>query len=96
MTKKTLFNTLLFCALFIFFTPLMASDDETSVEKKQVFGWQLMSPEEQSEHRMKMSSFKNQTEKDEYRRKHHQRMQERAEAKGVTLPVEPRGMAVID
>ncbi|MCW8955929.1 MAG: hypothetical protein OQL09_03530 [Gammaproteobacteria bacterium] len=55
-------------------------------ERTQVYGWQLMTPEERIQHRNKMRSMKTQQEREQYLMEHHKRMQERAEEQGVSLP----------
>jgi len=62
-------------------------------QEEQVYGWQLMTEQERAEHRAKMRSFKTEKEREQYRREHHMKMQERAKQQGVTLPdvPEPRG-----
>ena len=59
-----------------------------------VFGAQLMTPQEMTEHRAKMLSAKTPDEREAIRAEHHKAMVERAKAKGVALPETPppRGM----
>lgn len=57
--------------------------------EKQVYGWELMTEQERIEHRNKMRSFNNQEERERYRMEHHEKMQQRAREKGVTLPDKP-------
>ncbi|MBU0908216.1 MAG: hypothetical protein KKA54_08555 [Proteobacteria bacterium] len=71
-----------------------AEQDHTQVQtqmqqQEQIYGSQLMSPEEMAEHRAKMRSLKTNEEREAYRLEHHQMMQERAREQGVTLPDEP-------
>lgn len=54
-----------------------------------IYGSQLMTEREREEHRAMMRSFKTAQEREAYRMEHHKQMQERARAKGVTLPEEP-------
>ncbi len=58
-------------------------------ESKTVYGWQLMTDQERTEHRAKMQGFNTEEEREAYRREHHQRMQARAKEQGKTLPDEP-------
>ena len=73
-----------------------AQEQQNKEQKKQAYGWQLMTTEERKAHRMKMLSFKTEQERREYRKKHHKQMQARAKLKGVELPEKPmergRGM----
>ena len=63
---------------------------------EQAYGWQLMTPQEQIEHRQKMQSLKTAEEREAFRLEHHKLMQERAKERGVTIPDQPlqqnRGM----
>lgn len=56
--------------------------------EEQAYGWQLMSDQERMEYRQKMRTM-NAEERKAYRKEHHERMEERAKARGVTLPDEP-------
>jgi len=53
-----------------------------------VYGWQLMTPQEQVEHRNKMLSLPF-AERQAYRNEHHEEMKQRAEAQGLRLPDQP-------
>lgn len=56
---------------------------------EQVYGSQLMTQQEQNEHRAKMQSMNTSEERERYRMEHHMKMQERAKEQGVTLPDSP-------
>lgn len=60
-------------------------------QEQQFYGSQLMEPEERVEYHTKMRAAKTAEERELLRREHHQRMQERAKVRGVTLPDEPPG-----
>lgn len=62
---------------------------EQEPQQEQVYGWELMTPEERAEHREKMHSFQTEEELEAYRQEHHKLMLERAEEQGVTLPESP-------
>ena len=53
-------------------------------------GWSLMTPQERTEHRNKMLSFKTYEECDAYRTEHHKLMEARAKEKGARVPIVPR------
>ena len=55
-----------------------------------------MTRQERIEHRQALRSMKTQQERDVYRAEHHQKMQERAKARGVQLPdaPPPQGMGM--
>ena len=55
--------------------------------QKNTAGWQLMTPEERTEHRIKMRSFTEYNACKEYVDDHHKKMEERAKEKGVAAPV---------
>jgi len=61
-------------------------------EQEQIYGSQLMTQEEMTEHRTKMRSLKTNEERQAYRLEHHKMMQERAREQGITLPDEPPAM----
>lgn len=54
-----------------------------------VYGSQLMTDAERNEYRLHMRSLKTNQEREAYRLEHHNRMQERAREKGITLPEVP-------
>ena len=83
MTKKILSAILI--SIFISFSAstLFASEDD---DKERVYGWELMTDEEFSEHREKMRSLETREERQAYRKEHHEKMLERAKEKGVELP----------
>ncbi len=61
----------------------------TAFSEDTMYGYQLMTEQERAEHRATMRSFNTEAEREAYRRQHHEMMQERAKAQGVTLPDEP-------
>ncbi len=64
--------------------------DQTQLRTQdQVYGSQLMTQAERNEYRTKMRSLKTTQEREAFRVEHHKLMQERAQAKGITLPAEP-------
>ena len=58
-------------------------------KQEQIYGSQLMTPQERREHRAKMRSAKTAEEREKVRLEHHEAMQARAKEKGVTLPEVP-------
>lgn len=75
----------------------VAADQAQAQEKTQstaqkpdvIYGSQLMTSEERAEFRARMRSLKTKEERDALRMEHHQKMQERAQAMGKTLPDMP-------
>ncbi|MFA6283870.1 MAG: hypothetical protein WCT30_01420 [Desulfurivibrionaceae bacterium] len=57
--------------------------------QEQVYGSQMMTPQELAEHRAKMRAAKTVEEREQIRKENHERMQARAKERGVTLPDEP-------
>ena len=58
-----------------------------------VYGSQLMTKRERREYRQQMRALKTQEAREEFRRRHHEEMRERAKAMGKSLPEEvPQGM----
>ncbi len=82
MTKRTLVVWTL-AALMSFPVGFATAGD------REIFGSQLMTQQERTEYLMKMRSAKTPAEQERIRSEHHQRMLERAKARGLTLPGEP-------
>lgn len=57
--------------------------------REQIYGSQLMTPQERTEYRDRMRAAKTQQERDQLRAEHHARMQGRAKERGVMLPDAP-------
>jgi hypothetical protein len=70
-------------------TPALAQDKIQLQTQDQIYGSQLMTPTERSEYSAKMRNLKTEQERNEYRYEHHRQMQDRARARGVTLPDSP-------
>ena len=84
MLKKLIVFFVLFGFICSFAGTSLAQD------QKRAYGWNLMTPEERTEHQNKMRSLKNEQEREQFRIEHHKKMQERAKEKGMTLPEKPR------
>lgn len=61
-----------------------------AADQDEAYGWQLMTEQERVEHRETMRSLKTHEEREAYRKAHHEKMQERAEERGVDLPEDPQ------
>ena len=57
--------------------------------QEQDYGSELMTPKENAEYRARMQAVKTAEEREQIRKEHHEKMKERAKARGVTLPDEP-------
>jgi hypothetical protein len=66
--------------------PTKSQESAQLPEQDQIYGVQLMTPQERAEFRSKMSAAKSIEERDQIRKANHQAMQERAESHGLTLP----------
>lgn len=62
-------------------------------DRETIYGSQLMSAQERAEYRKQMRELRTAEEREQFRREHHERMQERARDKGVQLPAEPPAQA---
>lgn len=58
--------------------------------RPQVYGSQLMTPQERNAHRARMAAAHTYPERDQIRAEHHARMQARARERGLSLPDSPR------
>jgi hypothetical protein len=76
--------------------PTTSQENTQSENQGQIYGVQLMTPQERTEFRARMSAAKTSEEREQIRKENHQAMQERAESHGLTLPDQPsagtRGM----
>ena len=67
-------------------------------EDEVIYGRELMTEQEMTEHRARMRSLSTEQEREMFRLEHHQKMQERAREQGKVLPDEPgprgKGMGV--
>jgi len=64
-------------------------DQTRDQTRSTIYGSQLMTQQERNEYRAKMRSLRTAQERERFRMEHHERMQERAQARGVTLPDMP-------
>jgi hypothetical protein len=86
---------LVFCALAwtvpLFAGPALAADPAATPAQaqEQIYGSQIMTPQERAEHRAKMRAAKTVEEREKIRKEHHDRMVQRAKERGITLPEEP-------
>jgi len=61
-------------------------DQVQTRDQVQIYGSELMTPQERAAHRAKMQSAKTMEERNRIRMEHHNRMKIRAKEQGVTLP----------
>ena len=88
MFKKPLLISTLMGSLMFAFNPGFAADPPVQAQE-QIYGSQLMTPQERTAHQTKMRSAKTNEEREQIRAQHHKEMQVRAKQQGVTLPDEP-------
>ena len=77
---------MLAAGLLSILVPVVSSAAEP---EEPIYGRQLMTQQERREHREQMRSAKSWEEREQLRREHHERMRERARAKGIALPDPP-------
>lgn len=64
-----------------------------TVRDRDIYGYQLMTPEERTEYRGRMRAAQSAEERQRIRAEHHAQMQERAKERGIALPDMPSGPA---
>ncbi len=91
MTRKRLVSLMLGAvAVLAAASPLTLRADEATEQAAQtVYGRQLMTEQEQLEQRARMRAAKTEEEREQIRAEHHERMQERAQERGLSLPDQP-------
>ena len=72
--------------------PAQIRQQEQARQQEQIYGSQLMTPEERTAYRARMRAAKTQEERERIRAEHHEQMKMRAKEKGVTLPDMPPAM----
>lgn len=63
--------------------------DQQQVRGRDIYGSQLMTPQERTEFHEKMRAATTREERERIRKEHHEQMEKRAKERGVTLPDEP-------
>ncbi len=84
----------LLLATFAFSTFLLtglafSAEPAQPAAQKPVYGSQIMTSQERTEHRKKMRTAKSAEEREHARQEHHEKMKDSAKEKGVTLPENP-------
>jgi hypothetical protein len=88
--KPLLISAMMAGSLLLAIHPGFAADPPVqSQAQEQIYGSQLMTPQERTEYQARMRAAKTTEERDQIRTQHHKEMQVRAKQKGVTLPDEP-------
>jgi hypothetical protein len=83
---KTIISTIALTLLLSLTTSLVfAQPYRWSGNQRNTPGWQLMTPEERTEHQTKLRSFTDYAACKEYADNHHNLMAERAKEKGIEL-----------
>lgn len=67
------------------------TQDQTrdQIRDRDIYGSQLMTPQERSEYRQRMQQAQTAQERERIRAEHHERMQARAKERGAKLPDQP-------
>jgi hypothetical protein len=66
------------------------SQTRQTIRDRDIYGSQLMTRQERNDYRARMRAAASAEERERIRAEHHDRMKERAQARGMTLPDEPR------
>ncbi len=78
-------------AVFLQTSIPLAAQERTQIQNREIYGSQLMTAQERNEYRARMRAAKTQEERERIRAENHERMQQRAKERGVTLPEVPPG-----
>ncbi|WP_027714295.1 hypothetical protein [Desulfuromonas sp. TF] len=100
MLQRTVLSLMVAGVLFAGVGQAVAADPQPTQERaqvtaqEQIYGSQLMTPEERTDFSARMRAATTEEERERIRREHHEQMKERAKQQGITLPEEPpeRGM----
>jgi len=91
--KKILMLSVVIATLALSLDTAIAADQERAQQQiqkqEQIYGSQMMTPQEREEYRLKMRAAKTVEEREQIRREHHERMKTLAKERGITLPDEP-------
>lgn len=93
--KRQLMVTALVGVIAFYATGVMAEDQLRTQDRLQtqsqdrIYGSQLMTEQERNEYRNRIRSANNEEERNQIRNEHHERMQQRAKERGLSLPDEP-------
>ncbi len=80
------YRSILATGLLSILVPVVSSAAEP---EEPIYGRHLLTQQERQEHREQIRSAKSWEEREQLRREHHERMRERARAKGAALPDPP-------
>ena len=93
MLKKMVILSVATTALALSFGIAVAAEQERTQQQiqtqEQIYGSQMMTPQEREEYRLRMRATKTVEEREQLRREHHERMKTLAKERGITLPDEP-------
>lgn len=84
--KRTMLAAFLTAATLL---PMHAAFAQDRIQDRDIYGSQMMTQQERDQYRDRMRSAKTAEERERTRAEHHERMKERAQARGITLPDEP-------
>lgn len=85
--KRTITIFAIVCATSLISSSSFAHRWCWACNQDNTYGWQLMTPEERKVHQAKLASFTGYNICQEYIDAHHRKMEERAKASGIDLPV---------
>lgn len=95
--KRQLVTTALVGVISLYAAGILAEDQLQTQDRLQtqqqtqerIYGSQLMTDQERNEYRNRIGSANTEEERNQIRNEHHQRMQQRAKERGLSLPDEP-------
>jgi hypothetical protein len=83
---------ILLAAAFVPAPAVIAQDKaqtQAQTQTRDIYGYQMMTPQERDEYRAKMRVAQTQEERERIRTEHHALMKERAKERGITMPDQP-------
>lgn len=95
MNRKPVIAVVLVSSLLLPSGFVLAAQQETERERLQVqerehlYGSQIMTEQERNEYRARIGAAKTQEQREQIRMQHHERMRERAQEQGLSLPDAP-------
>ncbi|MDD3813863.1 MAG: hypothetical protein PHZ02_04385 [Desulfocapsaceae bacterium] len=89
MSSALAFTLFLFAGSVLAAAPTPVRENAQIEQQEHIYGYQLMTPQERIEYRVKIRDAKNDEERKGIRKKHHNIMTIRAWSRGVILPADP-------
>lgn len=87
--RRAIAGALMAGAIFALGLPTLSASAQQTQRQEQIYGSQLMTPQERREHRQRLRQARTAEERERLRAEHHTQMQDRARQRGMTLPDPP-------